>query len=110
MRKPANVWEVDCDVKGCLEHVFIEAQANNASFLLIGHPDQEKTLHRKFKYFCLFIFYFHIFLLAEIKFFEFKYRVITQCISTKVIGNVMTRSPLSLENIVSKTNVKLGGN
>lgn len=43
---PWNVWEVNSDIDGELENVFRTAEANKVEFLLIGHPDNEKTLHR----------------------------------------------------------------
>uniref|UniRef100_A0AC35F2I4 Piwi domain-containing protein n=1 Tax=Panagrolaimus sp. PS1159 TaxID=55785 RepID=A0AC35F2I4_9BILA len=89
--EPYGFRQVVCD-EHSIEELFETARQEQCEFILFGHSDRDTTHH------------------AVIKGMERKYSVITQCVRTKTIFNVNTKSPLSLENIVAKTNVKLGGN
>uniref|UniRef100_A0AC34F4R9 Piwi domain-containing protein n=1 Tax=Panagrolaimus sp. ES5 TaxID=591445 RepID=A0AC34F4R9_9BILA len=88
--EPVDIWSVGCTYPP-VENAFVDARAAGCEFILIGHSDRDNIMHQ------------------YIKGLERKYSIITQCVRTKTINNVMKKSPLSLENIVAKTNVKLGG-
>uniref|UniRef100_A0AC34GSB0 Piwi domain-containing protein n=1 Tax=Panagrolaimus sp. ES5 TaxID=591445 RepID=A0AC34GSB0_9BILA len=88
--EPTKIWSVGCEYPQ-IENAFVGANNAECEFILIGHSDRDSAMH------------------PWIKGVERKYGVISQCVRTKTIYNVMKKSPLSLENIVAKTNVKLGG-
>uniref|UniRef100_A0A914PDF5 Piwi domain-containing protein n=1 Tax=Panagrolaimus davidi TaxID=227884 RepID=A0A914PDF5_9BILA len=88
--EPYDLRQVVCDVEN-IEAAFRRARKENCQFILFGHSDRDTKFH------------------SFIKAMERKYEVITQCVKTKTIYNVMEQSPVSLENIVAKANVKLGG-
>uniref|UniRef100_A0AC35FEV2 PAZ domain-containing protein n=1 Tax=Panagrolaimus sp. PS1159 TaxID=55785 RepID=A0AC35FEV2_9BILA len=87
--EPYGLREVVCD-EHAIEELFETARKEQCEYILFGHSDRDTRHH------------------SVIKGMERKYEVISQCVRTKTIYNVMTKSPLSLENIVAKANVKLG--
>uniref|UniRef100_A0A7E4UUJ2 Piwi domain-containing protein n=1 Tax=Panagrellus redivivus TaxID=6233 RepID=A0A7E4UUJ2_PANRE len=91
MPQPLDCLAVASD-REALKDVFLSAVNMRCKFLLIGHPDKENTLH------------------SAIKTLERKHDIVTQCVKTSTLSKVAAqRSQLTLENLVMKGNVKMGG-
>uniref|UniRef100_A0A914QI97 PAZ domain-containing protein n=1 Tax=Panagrolaimus davidi TaxID=227884 RepID=A0A914QI97_9BILA len=88
--EPYDLRQVVCDAEN-IEAAFRFARDEGCEYILFGHSDRDTKFH------------------SFIKSMERKYEVITQCVKTKTVYNIMEQSPVSLENIVAKANVKLGG-
>ena len=71
---------------------FQSAQQENLAFILCFHGDNDDQAHH------------------EIKALERTFMVVTQCVKTGTARNVLAKSQrLTVDNILNKTNVKLGG-
>ncbi|KAK0405753.1 hypothetical protein QR680_018179 [Steinernema hermaphroditum] len=94
MARPTDPWplQAERDVEPQMESFFAECQQLNIEFVLVLQDD---------------CFHEHKFL----KYLERKYNVITQDVNMKTVDRCIDRSRAvaTLENIVQKTNIKLGG-
>lgn len=100
---PADCQVLRADPK-VLEQKLEQCALNKCEFVLVAHPDTADDMHCEF-IFKKFVKNLH---LAALKYCERIFMVITQGLRLGTIRNVVSKGqPLTVQNIVNKTNVKV---